>query len=111
MPTTSLILFSSPPRHTPTPKPAGLIDEIITAPRSPSSTSTSTSTTALLQAGALSFIQKAQPGPLVVRRTKDRRVSELVSVRGTALDACRALAAKELKIAPVKRCVRGLEGE
>lgn len=52
----------------------------------------------------------AQPRPLAVRRTKDRAVPELVAARGVAAaaEACRALAAKELKgkVAPVKRCVR-----
>lgn len=54
--------------------------------------------------GALRFIQ-TQPRPLQPRRTKDRVVPELVSVRGTATEVCKALAAKELKVAPVERWV------
>lgn len=58
--------------------------------------------------GALRFIQR-QPRPLAARRTKDREVPELASVRGeaAAVEACRALSAKELrgKVVPVERCV------
>ena len=91
------------PISTPEALKAGLIDEVIAAPSSSSSSasSSSSSSEALLQ-GALAFIN-TQPRPLVVRRTKDRQVAELVSVRGTATELCRQLAAQELKVAPKER--------
>lgn len=80
----------------------GLIDEVIPAPAPRGGSGTDQ---ALLD-GALRFIQR-QPRPLAARRTKDRGVPELASVSGeaAAVEACRALAAKELKgkVAPVER--------